>query len=288
MLFKKFNLTIITSIAAVALLPASFAFALTSCNDKPVNNTLAIQDIGNQIGKVEQEVSFAPKVLFNGNELTEIPDNTTLSFSIAPALPLTSGLVCNPDTGAVTGTPYASLPETSFIITASYTLADGQTLTASSNSFKIEIIGLSFQGNYSNVNGTCGETIVPSTPPSLFFKGEALVPADGTLTYSISNSEHFDDNFIFNTNTGGISGIPSEEFTDTFTVTASLSRTVDGNLKTYTATSNTFSITIGAADTPETPEEPEAPEIPEDTRQAANINIDSFTPHIGYLYVDNL
>ncbi len=148
-----------------------------------------------------------------------------LSYSIAPSLP--AGLNLSSSTGAITGTPLAASPQTTYQVT----ITDASNTTASSN-FSLTV----------NSAVTATEAI-PATMLTVGQSPASFTPVTATggtapLTYSISPS--LPAGLSLNTSTGAITGMPTAASPQTmYTVTIT-----DGNQATGTAS---FSLTVNSA-----------------------------------------
>lgn len=175
--------------------------------------------------------SFTPVVGSGGT--------TPYTFSISPALP--AGLSIVASTGAITGTPTASLGETTFTVTITDTSsADrrGRAALTASSTFKL------------TVNDTLTATTV--IPTRTVTKGTAtasfvpVVAAGGLTPYTFAISPALPAGLAFDTTTGAVSGTASAvqaETTFTVTVTDASGGVVDRKAARLTA-SSTFKLTV--------------------------------------------
>jgi hypothetical protein len=130
---------------------------------------------------------------------------TVTSYSISPALP--AGLTLNTSTGAISGTPTAAIPSTTFTITASN--ATGSTTTT------VQIVvnvpaptGLSYP--LTTVTATVGQAIAPDNP----------TVTGAVASYAVAPA--LPAGLSLNATTGAISGTPTATAAQaTYTVTAS-------------------------------------------------------------------
>jgi hypothetical protein len=153
-------------------------------------------------------------------DLTPAVTGWGITYSIDPALP--SGLLLNPTSGVISGTP--SVAAASAIYTVTATNAGGNTSTT----LTVAVLPVVPSGlSYANINGTVGTAISNVTPA-----------VTGTVdSYSISPA--LPAGLVLNTGTGVISGTPSAAAaSDTYTVTAT-------NAGGYAST--TLTIVVGYA-----------------------------------------
>ena len=117
-----------------------------------------------------------------------------LRYAVVPSL--SAGLAYNTGTGAISGTPTAISPISSYVVTVSDTLSQQST-----QSFKLEVI-------YPPLLTTLA---VPNTRLVQFTTATTFVPVtasggQGTYTYAISPG--LPNNLLFSTTTGAVSGFP--------------------------------------------------------------------------------
>ncbi|MGJ4928685.1 putative Ig domain-containing protein [Bradyrhizobium sp. HKCCYLS2038] len=158
--------------------------------------------------------SFTPVTGANGTP--------TLSYSVAPALP--AGLSLSSSTGAITGTPTASIGATTYTIT----VTDANLATAS-NTFSLTVnTAVTATQSIPSATTTVNTAITPFIPVT---GGGGTTPR----TYAISPS--LPTGLSFNTSSGQVSGTPTVSgSTTTYTVTVT-----DANNGTA---SNTFQLTV--------------------------------------------
>lgn len=147
-----------------------------------------------------------------GSAITASPTVATagigspISFTVLPALP--AGLVLDPSTGVISGTPTATQPATTY-----YLSATGSTgVSISSVTFAVSSSGTSLTPAQQTVSGTRGTAITSTT--SLSATG-----LTGSATYSILPS--LPAGISLNSSTGVISGTPTEAAGEqVYTITA--------------------------------------------------------------------
>ena len=182
-------------------------------------------------GEVTASTAIASKVLTQNQVATPFTPvtggggTTPLGYSISPGLPM--GLSLSSTTGAISGTPSATLAATTFTVT----VRDANGATASNTfSLKVDAAVTATQAIPSEVL-TQNHAATPFTP---VMGGGGL----GPLAYSISPA--LPAGLSLSTTTGQISGTPGVASTaTTYTVTVT-----DANSATATST---FSLTINSA-----------------------------------------
>jgi hypothetical protein len=154
------------------------------------------------------------------SNVTPAVTGSGITYSIDPALP--SGLLLNPTSGVISGTP--SVAAASAIYTVTATNAGGNTSTTLTVAV-LPVVPSDL--SYANINGTVGTAITNVNPT-----------VTGTVdSYSISPA--LPAGLVLNTGTGVISGTPSAAAaSDTYTVTAT-------NAGGYAST--TLTIVVGYA-----------------------------------------
>jgi hypothetical protein len=187
--------------------------------DLTVNGALTTtQAVPSTTGNSGTPLSFTPVTAAGGT----VPYGFALTGGTLPA-----GLAFNAGTGAITGTPTASLTTTVFTVTV--TDAAG---AVSAKNFSLTVNGpLSANQTVATKTGTVGAAIASFIP----------VTANGgtsPYTFAISGGA-LPTGLIFNTNTGAISGTPSAALAATvFTVTVT-DATSANDAATFTLTVNT-------------------------------------------------
>jgi hypothetical protein len=243
----------ITGTPSATLAATTFTVNVTDVNDAIASNTFSLTV--NSAVTATQQVASA--TLTQGHAATTFTPVTggggtgTLTYSISPGLP--TGLGIDPSTGAIDGTPTASLSTTTFTVTV--TDANGATAT---NTFSL------------TVNGSV--TAAQSIASAMLTQNHAatsFTPVTGSggtslLAYSILPT--LPNGLTLDTTTGAISGTPTATLAaTTFTVTVT-----DANSATA---SNTFSLTVAAAVT--------ATQSIASATLTANTAATSFTPVTG-------
>ncbi|WP_167558849.1 putative Ig domain-containing protein [Bradyrhizobium canariense] len=150
-----------------------------------------------------------------------------LTYSVSPTLP--AGLSFNPASGAITGTPTATIAATAFTVT----VTDINNATATAN------FNLTVNGAVSATTAIASTTLIVNRPATSF---TPVTGAGGTnpLTYSVSPA--LPTGLSFNTANGAITGTPTViSAAAAYTVTVT-----DADNATATAT---FSLTVGASTT---------------------------------------
>jgi 6-phosphogluconolactonase (cycloisomerase 2 family) len=153
---------------------------------------------------------------------------TIVTYTVAPTLP--AGLVLNPSTGVISGTPTAIAPTASYVVTG--TNAIGST-TAS-----ISI----------TVNDVPPSALVYTPNPATYVKGVAITTNTPThsggaaVSYALAPAEPLPPGLVFSTTTGAISGTPTA-------ITASGPHTVTA---TNSGGSTSVVLTITVTDAPPT------------------------------------
>ncbi|MGJ4947436.1 beta strand repeat-containing protein [Bradyrhizobium sp. HKCCYLS20291] len=158
--------------------------------------------------------SFTPVTGANGT--------SPLSYSVAPSLP--AGLSLSSSTGAITGTPTASIGATTFTVT----VTDTNNATAS-NTFSLTVnTAVTATQSVSSATVTVNTAITTFTP---------VTGGGGTTPRTYAISPTLPTGLSFNTSTGQVSGTPTvSSSTTTYTVTVT-----DANNGTA---SNTFQLTV--------------------------------------------
>jgi hypothetical protein len=136
------------------------------------------------------------------SNVTPAVTGSGITYSIDPALP--SGLLLNPTSGVISGTPLAAAVSAIYTVTA--TNAGGSTTAT----LTVAVLPVAPSGlSYANINGIVGTAISNVTPA-----------VTGTVdSYSISPA--LPAGLVLNSGTGVISGTPSAAAaSDTYTVTA--------------------------------------------------------------------
>ncbi|WP_456619029.1 putative Ig domain-containing protein [Bradyrhizobium sp. P5_C12] len=148
-----------------------------------------------------------------------------LAYSIAPGLP--AGLTLNASTGAISGTPTATLGATTFTVT----VTDANTATAS-NTFSLTISGAV------TATQAVASTVLTANHATTTFT--PVTGGGGTAPLSFGVSPTLPAGLTFGTSNGSISGTPTATIgATTFTVTVT-----DANSATATST---FSLTVNGA-----------------------------------------
>lgn len=192
-------------------------FTLTITNQPYKNGSTIATSIGSSI-------SLSPEGHISGS-----------TYSITPSLP--SGLVFDPNTGVITGTPTEAIDATNFTVTQ--LKPDGTS------------VDLTFNLTIANEAYKSGSNIVVNTNSSVLLSPENHVSGS---TYSVSPS--LPTGLILDPNTGVITGTPTEPLSTTnFTVTQTRpdggSTTIDLtfdmtiNLPTYTVGGSVSSLVSG-------------------------------------------
>jgi hypothetical protein len=164
------------------------------------------------------------------------------AWTISPSLP--AGLVFDPTTGSISGTPTAVRTTTTFTITAT----NGGTQTSSAT-FTLTVAAAP---SSDPVYTPPAPTITPTTPPTMTSGTPTTFPivAPNATSFSVSGGT-LPAGLTLNPATGVITGTPTGSGTYSFTITAT---------NTYGLTSTvTFSGTIAAAPTTTTPTTPTTP-----------------------------
>lgn len=151
---------------------------------------------------------LTPQIYIAGTAISVLNPSSTggpvTSYSVSPVLP--SGLILNPASGAISGTPVITSPATAYTVTASNITGTGtKVITITVRPALPSIIYAPSTNNY-----TYGSTIVPLSPVNL-----------GGVTTSYAINTALPSGLSFNTSTGVISGTPvAATATATYTVTA--------------------------------------------------------------------
>ncbi len=107
---------------------------------QPLNKFSQVEETNKVVGP---DISYKyPSAIYNVNQVItpnypKNPPETSLSYSVSPALP--AGLVLNHYTGRITGTPIRTQGPTTFTITANDQVLDGETSLKSSKTTKLII-----------------------------------------------------------------------------------------------------------------------------------------------------
>ncbi|WP_196237396.1 putative Ig domain-containing protein [Bradyrhizobium elkanii] len=150
-----------------------------------------------------------------------------LTYSVAPTLP--AGLSFNTASGAITGTPTATIAATTFTVT----VTDANNATASAN------FSLSVDGTVTATTAVPSTTLIVNRPATSFTPVTGA-GGSGALTYSVAPT--LPAGLSFNTTSGAITGTPSVASAGaTYAVTVT-----DANNATATAI---FSLTVGVGAT---------------------------------------
>jgi Bacterial Ig-like domain (group 3)/Putative Ig domain len=209
----------------VTLAATTFTVTVTDQNGATASNTFALavnapvtatQTIASESLTQNHASSFTPVTGGGGT--------SPLTYSVAPTLP--TGLIINASTGAITGTPSATLAATTFTVT----VTDQNSATAS-NTFALTI----------NPAVVATQAIATKTltqnQASTAFTPVTASGGTGALVYSISPT--LPNGLSLSSSTGSIAGSSSVTLAaTTFTVTAT-----DANGATA---SNTFVLTVNA------------------------------------------
>ncbi|MDC7787478.1 putative Ig domain-containing protein [Rhodoplanes sp. TEM] len=182
-------------------------------------------------GAVTATQAIAAKTLTQGAAVTAFTPVTggggtsPLGYAVAPALP--AGLAFDPASGAVTGTPTATLAATTFTVT----VTDANSATASST-FSLTInSAVTATTAVAATTLTAGQAATPFTP---------VTGSGGTAPLSYGVSPGLPAGLSLNPANGQVSGTPTAPIaTTTFTVTVT-----DANNATATAT---FGLTVNGA-----------------------------------------
>jgi hypothetical protein len=151
----------------------------------------------------------------------------SLSFGISPALP--AGLMFSTATGAITGTPMATLTATTFSVTVTDT-----NLATASNTFSLTV------NTAVAASVSITSAVFTATEASVSFKPISGAGGTGTLTYSVVPA--LPAGLSLSAGTGTITGSPTATHAaSTFTITVT-----DVNLATA---GNTFSLTVNSVTT---------------------------------------
>jgi gliding motility-associated-like protein len=200
-------------------------YTITASNSFGSTNTLLQIAVG-----PAPQFSYSSYVLTAGVPITNIIPTMSsgqgINFSVDPNAPLPAGLVIDPVTGIISGTPTAGIgvPNTRYGVDGT-NIYGGATVRV-----WIEVQGPPTNLSYTNISGPINTIISPVTP--------TVVSSPSVVQYSISPA--LPAGMIFNTVTGEITGTPTVGLpTTTFTATAS-----NWILPNATAT---FTITVSAA-----------------------------------------
>ncbi|WP_244423296.1 putative Ig domain-containing protein [Bradyrhizobium sp. ORS 375] len=224
------GLTLNTSTGAITGTPtaasgaATYTVTVTDANSATASNTFSLT-VNSAVTATQ---SVASKVLTQNAAATSFTPVTgsggtpLLSYSIAPSLP--AGLTLNTGTGAITGTPTASIGATTYTVT----VTDFNTATAS-NTFSLTVnTAVTATQSVSAATVTVNTAITPFTP---------IAGGGGTTPRSFAIAPTLPAGLSFNTSTGQVSGTPTAvSSTTTYTVTVT-----DANNGTA---SNTFQLTV--------------------------------------------
>ncbi|MFM6913427.1 MAG: putative Ig domain-containing protein, partial [Aquirufa sp.] len=242
------GLSLNTSTGAITGTPSSVTalatYTVTATNAYgTITTTLSVEVQGPPTGLTYPNQVFTINTAVNPIVATVVA-NPAPTFSISPSLP--AGLSFNTSTGAITGTPTAGQPATTYTITASNGIAP-----AASVNFTITV---------------SAAPIISYVSPPVYTVGTAIASLQPTVsgtvtTYSISPI--LPAGLSLNTSTGAITGTPSAAVSaTTYTVTATNaygSGTATLTITTGLAPSNVSytisnpSITVGQAMVPISP-----------------------------------
>ena len=201
-------------------------FTITASNS--FGSTSTLLQIG--VGPVPN-FSYGTYILTAGVPITNIVPSIAggigINFSVDPSVPLPGGLVVDPLTGIISGTPTAGVA-----VPLNRYGVDGTNLYGSSLArLNIEVQGPPTNLSYSNIVQTINTPLATPVAPM-------VVSSPAVVQYSISPA--LPAGLTFNTVTGEITGTPSAGQSAT-TYTASASNWIAPNATT------TFTITISAA-----------------------------------------
>jgi hypothetical protein len=253
------GLSISSSTGAISGTPTATAVAttytvtVTDINGATASNTFVL--IVNSAVTATQSISSA--ILTQNFAVTSFTPITSgggtapRTYGVSPTLP--AGLTLSSTSGAITGTPTATLAATPFTVTV--TDANGAT---ASNTFSLTV-----NGAVTATQAIASKTLTQNHAATSFtpITGGGGV---GTLAYSISPT--LPTGLSFDTSTGAVTGTPTATLgATTFTVTVT-----DANSATA---SNTFSLTINSAVT--------ATQAVASATLTANAAATSFTPVTG-------
>ena len=201
-------------------------FTITASNS--FGSTSTLLQIG--VGPVPN-FSYGTYILTAGVPITNIVPSIAggigINFSVDPSVPLPGGLVVDPLTGIISGTPTAGVA-----VPLNRYGVDGTNLYGSSLArLNIEVQGPPTNLSYSNIVQTINTPLATPVAPT-------VVSSPAVVQYSISPA--LPAGLTFNTVTGEITGTPSAGQSAT-TYTASASNWIAPNATT------TFTITISAA-----------------------------------------
>ncbi len=217
----------ITGSPSAAHAASAFTVTVTDANNQTASNTFqltvnaavtATQSIGSAILTQNHATSgFAP--------ITGGGGTGSLNYSISPSLP--TGLAISSSTGAISGTPSATLAASSFTVTV--TDANG---AAASNSFTLTV-----NSTVSAAQSVATAALTQNHATSSFTPVTGS-GGSGSLTYSVSPT--LPSGLSISSSTGAITGTPTAtSVATTFTVTVT-----DANSATA---ANTFILTVNTA-----------------------------------------
>ncbi len=238
---------------AIASPPRTYTVTVTDANSLTASNTftLTVNPAVTATQAIASATLTAANFISPFTPVTGGGGTGTLTYGISPSLP--SGLNFDSNSGAVSGTPSAASPATTYTVTVS----DANGATAS-NTFNLIV----------NPPVTATQAVA-STALTASHAAGAFMPVaggggTGTLTYGISPS--LPSGLNFGSNSGVVSGTPSAASpATTYTVTVS-----DANGATA---SNTFALTVNPAVT--------ATQAIASITLTANHSAGSFTPVTG-------
>jgi len=215
----------ITGTPTAVSAPISYAVTVTD-----VNGSTATANFALTVNSAVTATLAVPTKMLTANQLASFTPvtgsggTTPLTYSISPTLP--AGLALNSSTGAITGTPTATSPQTTYTVT----VTDNNQATATAN-FSL------------TVNAAVIATLVIPTKTLTANQSVSFTPVTGSggttpLIYTIAPS--LPAGLNISSSTGAITGAPTAtSATTTYTVTVT-----DSNNATATAS---FSVSVNAA-----------------------------------------
>jgi hypothetical protein len=207
--------------------PATFTITVTDAAGATAANTFSLS----VNAAVSATQAVATKVLTVGvaapgfTPVTAAGGVSPYTFGISPALP--AGLVLSGSSGAITGTPAASLAATTYTITAADTVGGSATATFSLTVNAAPTSTLAVASNALTIN----RAAVAFTPVT-------ATGGSGALTYSVSPA--LPAGLSLNSASGAISGTPTA-------ASAATNYTVTATDTLGAATSKTFALTVNPA-----------------------------------------